>query len=148
MDLIAKTGSASRIFIDTAPVIYYIEADPKFGDCIKKAIDSFQQGNVKIVTSVITLLEVLPKPIEKGREDLAEKFAEFIKHGKNVLLIHIDPDIAEKAGKLKGQYTFLKSMDAIQIGTALETGCELFITNDTELTKIKEIEIIVLKDYI
>ena len=45
-------------------------------------------------------MEVLPKPVEKGREDLVEKYADFIKHGKNISLIHIDSDIAEKAGML------------------------------------------------
>jgi len=37
-------------------------------------------------SSVITLTEVLPKPIENGDEKLARKFAEFLKHGKNISL--------------------------------------------------------------
>ncbi len=54
----------NSIFIDTAPIIYYIEAHPKFGTLSKKIVDAFQSGVLNAFTSVISLVEVLPKPIE------------------------------------------------------------------------------------
>ena len=138
----------NTIFIDTAPVIYYIEAHPKFGPLAKEVVTAFQAGNLNAFSSVITLTEVLPKPTEQKDEKLAKKFAEFLKHGKNFAMIEISVDIAERAGKLRGQYLFLRAIDAIQISAAIDLGADAFLTNDVKLKQIKEIKVLVLADYL
>jgi predicted nucleic acid-binding protein len=148
MTLSEELEQINTIFIDTAPIIYYIEANPQFGMLVKEVIDSFQSNNLSAFSSVITLTEVLSKPIETGDEKLAEKFAEFLKNGKNLSLIEISTDIADKAGRLRGKYKDLKTIDAIQISTAIEVGVDAFLTNDKKLKHIKEIKILVLSDYL
>jgi predicted nucleic acid-binding protein len=138
----------NSIFIDTAPIIYYIEAHPDFGPLVKDVVTFFQEGNFTAYSSVITLTEVLPKPIESGDEKLARKFADFLKHGKHLTMIEISEGIAEDAGKLRGRYPFLKAVDAVQIAAALEMSAEAFLTNDVKLKQITEIKVLVLKDYI
>jgi len=91
----------STIFIDTAPIIYFIEAHPLFGPLVKEVVISFQSGKMNAFSSVITLTEVLPKPIENGDERLARKFGEFLKHGKNFNMIEISESIAETDGVLR-----------------------------------------------
>src|SRR4030043_1866399 len=98
MTIAEELEQINTIFIDTAPVIYYIEAHPQFGSLAKEVVDSFQSGRLSAFSSVITLTEVLPKPIEVGNEKLARKFAEFLKYGKNLSLIEISAGIAERAG--------------------------------------------------
>ncbi|MGA1841860.1 MAG: type II toxin-antitoxin system VapC family toxin [bacterium] len=144
-DEIAKINT---IFIDTAPIIYYIEAHPQFGPLTKEIVDAFQSGALNAFTSVITLVEVLPKPIEAGKELLSKRFTDFLRYGKNLTLVEISADIAEKAGKLRGNYPFLKTMDAIQISVAIEIGADTFLTNDAKLEKIKEIRTLILRDYL
>ena len=148
MNLSDELAQLNTIFIDTAPIIYYIQAHPQFGPLAKEVVYSFQAGNISAFLSVITLVEVLPKPIETGNENLARKFAEFLKTGKNISLLDISINIAERAGKLRGQYTSLKAMDAIQISVALEVSADAFITNDAKLKQINELKTIVLKDYL
>jgi predicted nucleic acid-binding protein len=138
----------SSIFIDTAPIIYYIEAHPDFGPVAKEVVAAFQSGNLTAYSSVMTLTEVLPKPIESGDEKLARKFADFLKHGKHFTMIEISERIAEAAGKLRGRYPVLKTVDAVQIAAALETGSEAFLTNDVKLKQIIELKVMVLKDYL
>ena len=41
-----------------------------------------------------------------------------------------------------------KTPDAIQIATAVVGGAEALITNDVNLKKVKEIEILVLNDFL
>jgi len=122
MTLSDELGQIDIIFIDTAPIIYYIEAHPQFGPLSKEVVDSFQSGKLSAFSSVITLTEVLPKPIEAGDENLAKKFAEFLKYGKNLSLIEISTNIAERAVKLRGQYLNLRALDAIQISAAIDIG--------------------------
>ena len=64
------------------------------------------------------------------------------------LSINISADIAVAAGKMRGQYPFLKTMDAIQLAAALKIKDDAFVTNDTKLRRIKELDIVVLDDYL
>ncbi len=148
MILSDELSQIDAIFIDTAPVIYYIETNPQFGPLTKEVFDSLQSGSLFAFSSVITLAEVLPKPIEAKNEKLAKKFAEFLKYGRNFSLVEISAGIAERAGRLRGQYPDLRTIDAIQISTAIDVGAETFLTNDKKLKQIKEIKVLVLKDYL
>lgn len=148
MTLFDEIEEINSIFIDTAPIIYYIEAHPKFGPLSKKVVDAFQSGVLNAFTSIISLVEVLPKPIESEKKRLVKKFADFLRYGKNLTLIEISADIAQRAGELRGQYTFLRTMDAIQISVALEVGADAFLTNDIKLKQIKEIKVLVLRDFL
>ena len=148
MTLSDELAQINTLFIDTSPVIYFIEAHPQFGPLAKEVVASFQSGNLNAFSSVITLTEVLPKPIESGDEKLAKKFAEFLKHGKNLTMIEISEKIAESAGKLRGRYSFLRAIDAIQISAAINVGADAFLTNYTKLKQIKEIKVLVLKDFL
>ncbi|HIC91814.1 MAG TPA: PIN domain-containing protein [Syntrophaceae bacterium] len=148
MTLSDELDQINTIFIDTAPVIYYIEAHPQFGPLAKEVINAFQSGRLGAFSSVITLAEVLPKPIEAGDEKLARKFAEFLKHGRNLSLIEISAGIAERAGRLRGRYSDLRAIDAIQISVAIDVGADTFLTNDKRLKQVKEINVLVLRDYL
>ena len=148
MILSDELDKVNTIFIDTAPVIYFIEAHPQFGPLAKEVVMAFQSGSLNAYSSVITLTEVLPKPIEEGNERLAKKFADFLKHGKNLTMIEISERIAEAAGRLRGRYPFLRALDAIKISGCIDVGADVFLTNDDKLKQVKEIKILVLKDYL
>jgi len=138
----------NSIFIDTAPIIYYIKAHPQFGPLVKEVVNAFQSGDLNAYSSVITLAEVLPKPVERGDERLVRKFAEFLKHGRNLTMIEISEGTAEAAGKLRGRYSFLKTVDAIQLAAALDIGAGAFLTNDVKLQQFNELKVLILKDYL
>ena len=148
MTLSEELSRISSIFIDTSSIIYYIEAHPQFGPLAKEVVRAFQSENLSAYSSVITLAEVLAKPTETGDERLARKFAQFLKHGKNLAVIEISERIAEAAGRLRGRYPFLNTIDAIQLATALDVGAEAFVTNDLKLQQFKESKVLILKDYL
>ncbi len=138
----------TTVFIDTAPIIYYIEAHPQFGPIAKELIERVQSGKLYAFSSVITLVEVLPKPVKTGNETLVKTFSHFLRHGKNISLCEVSADVAEQAGRLRGQYPSIRGMDAIQLAIALDCGVDAFVTNDIRLQTVKEIPILVLKDYL
>jgi predicted nucleic acid-binding protein len=148
MTLADELSELDTVFMDTAPIIYHIEAHSVFGALSKEIFDFCQNGKLSVFSSVITLAEVLPKPVEIGNNKLARKFAEFLRYGKNIRLIEISANVAEKAGKLRGKYSSLKTMDALQIAASLDTGADALITNDVKFKQISEIKAIVLKDYL
>jgi predicted nucleic acid-binding protein len=114
----------------------------------KEIVDAFQSGMFNAFSSVITLTEVLPKPIENRDERLAKKFVEFLRRGKNFTLIEISEAIGESAGKLRGRYPFLRTIDALQVAAAINVGVDVFLTNDLKLKQLEEVKILALKDYL
>jgi predicted nucleic acid-binding protein len=148
MTLSDELARIRSVFIDTAPIIYYIEAHPQYGPLVTEIVTAFQSGMLNAVSSVITLVEVLPKPIEAGNETLAKQFSEFLTAGKNISMMEITSGIAESAGHLRGRYPFLRTMDAVQIAACLEAKADAFITNDAKLERVAEIKVIMLKEYL
>jgi len=148
MNLSETIGTIKTIFLDTAPVIYFIEAHDQFGPLVKQIVELMNINRIQAFTSVLTLSEVLPKPVEMGNEELAEKFKTYLKNGPNLTLLPITDSIGEGAGVLRGKYPHLKTVDAVQIAAALDAEAEAFLTNDKKLSGIKEINIIVLSDYL
>ena len=123
------------IFLDTAPIIYYIEAHPQFGALAKDVVDAFQSGTLRAFSSVLTLAEVLPKPVETGNTALADQFTAFLRRGKHIRLVEISVDIAESAGKLRGK--ILQYGQQCQSGTlSHETNratCQAFVADAQHL---------------
>lgn len=147
MNLLKELSRCNTVFLDTAPIIYYIEAHEQYAPLMKEVINYLKIGDLTAFTSVITITEVLPKPVSKNQTQLIDKFLKFLRKGKNVNLIEISPDIAESAGRLRGKYDSLKTMDAIRISAAISVGADAFITNDVKLKQVREVKAIVLKDY-
>ena len=116
MTLSEELARFETVFFDTAPVIYYIEAHPRFGPLAKESVRAFQEGLVTAYSSVITLAEVLAKPIQLGKLALARRFADFLLTGRNFHLLEIDVEIANQAGWLRGKHAALRTVDSIQIG--------------------------------
>jgi predicted nucleic acid-binding protein len=148
MTLTEELTQAHSIFIDTAPIIYYIEGHQRYGPIVREVVRSFHTGALYAYSSVLTLTEVLPKPIEADDENMARKFAEFLEYGKNFSLVEISTDIAKRAGRLRGKYLRLRTVDAVQVSTALDVGADLFVTHDTNLRQVKEIKAVILEDYL
>jgi predicted nucleic acid-binding protein len=55
--------------------------------------------------------------------------------------IPVDLAIAERAAELRARYN-LKTPDALQVATAIETGCNAFLTSDMRLKRITELRIL------
>ena len=49
---------------------------------------------------------------------------------------------------MRGRYPFLRTIDALQVSTALDVGADAFLTNDKKLKQINEIKVLVLRDYL
>ncbi len=132
-----------KIFIDTAPLIYLIEGNPIYQNSLRKHFTSLYTDGHEMITSVITYSEFGVKPKRDGKEKLIVQFDDFLrKSGINML--PVNKPHAQKAYELRAKYKFLKGMDAIQIGTAIEEGCDDFLTNDIKLERITEIKISLL----
>ncbi|MFA5806298.1 MAG: PIN domain-containing protein [Melioribacteraceae bacterium] len=132
------------IFIDTAPFIYHFENSEKYSPLTKVLFSALDKNSVRAITSVITRTEIITKPYQVGNQELVEKYIHYFRSGKNLVVHPINENIAIVAGELRGKYPSIKSIDALQLGTALFLEAKVFLTNDFQLEQVKEIEVVVL----
>ena len=64
--LLAALDGGSRLAVDTAPLIYLVERHPEFGPPVRTVVERAESGNLVLVSSVLTLTEVLTLPFDKG----------------------------------------------------------------------------------
>lgn len=144
MGLIQKLKNKS-VFLDTAPLIYYIEENPKYASVLNKVFLNNSKGEFVFLTSVVTLLEVLVQPMRQNEMRLAEQYQDILCNSPSLHIFDLSVEIATEAARLRGKYG-LKTPDAIQVATALFGSADYFLTNDIRLKAIKEIEIVILDD--
>ena len=134
-----------RVFVDTAPIIYYLENSSLYMDSIKKFFTMCIEENIQIVTSSITVEDYLVLPYSSGQLEFADNLKRFIQY-MTIEVVDIDSNIAEHGAKIRGQYKNFKAMDALQIASAIVSGCDMFFTNDKQLRQEKELPCMTMED--
>lgn len=127
--------SASDLFIE----------EGNYLDVVSLFFEALSKDRLRAVTSTITLLEVLIQPYRRGDKDLAEKYRDILLYSENLLTFPVSNEIADEAAKLRARYG-IRTPDAIQISTAIHGEATAFLTNDKNLKKVQEIDIITLFD--
>ena len=138
----------SIVALDTVIFIYHFEKSKTYFK-LTKEIFSRIDGNkdFSAITSILTLLEVSVKPIEDSRDDLLEEYSDKLLYDNKLTTLMIERDVAIKAAELRAKYR-LRTPDAIQIATSIIGKAGAFITNDMDLKKVKEIEVLILDDFL
>lgn len=136
-----------RLFIDTAPIIYFLENNHLYMESMEIFFAKCRKENIRIVTSTLTIEEYLVSPYSDGKMEYADNFKQFIKY-MNVEVVDIDSTIAEQGAKIRGKYKNFKAMDALQIAAAIVSGCDVFFTNDKQLRQEKELPCMTMEDII
>ena len=139
----ALTG-INRLFLDTAPVIYHVEGNPAYQATTDLIFQRIQAGEIRAVTSSVTLAECLVHPLRRGDEALAEQFRRVITAGRHTNYVGIDA-AAERAAELRARHN-LTLTDAFQVAAALMAGCDGFLTNDAGIRRAHELRVLVLDD--
>lgn len=139
---------SKKVFIDTAPFIYYIEGNignPKYSEKAKEFFKCSYETGIKIITSVITVEEYKVFPYRNEKQELINSFEKLIST-LNIDIVNIDKIIAEKAARIRAEYKGFKAMDSLQLATACIYGCDLFLTNDKQLRQFKEIKCVTVDE--
>jgi predicted nucleic acid-binding protein len=129
--------------LDTAPLIYFIEQNPRHINKVRAFFVGMERGDLEVVTSTITLSEVLVHPLSQGQTALASQYRDILLNQKHLTILPVSSAIAEQAAQLRADYK-IKTPDAIQIATTLQAGAKTFLTNDHRLSVVQTLKILVL----
>jgi len=137
----------TRLFLDTAPVIYYVEKNPHVYAVVKPFFEQVDNGSIVAVTSPVTLAECLIMPIRLGQTMLSQDYQALIMSGYNTEFVIINHTIGLTTANLRANYN-LTLPDALQLAVAIESNCDTFLTNDIRLKRVSELQIVVLKELV
>jgi predicted nucleic acid-binding protein len=132
--------------VDAAIFIYLIEDHPAFLPLLRPLFAEADRGERLLVTSAITLLEVLVVPFRTGNQQFAERYENLITRSRGVRVMDVTRGQLKAAAQLRAA-TGLKTPDALQLAAALGAGCRSFLTNDRRLPGIPGIRVIHLSQY-
>ncbi|GAX38238.1 type II toxin-antitoxin system VapC family toxin [Nodularia sp. NIES-3585] len=133
--------------LDTAPLIYFIEENPNYLEVANAFFEAIFRGEFSVVTSVITISEVLVHPLRQGNAILAQQYHDILFNSQGLTTIEVSPIIAENAAKLRADHN-LRTPDAIQMATAIHGGASFFLTNDARLPSLPGLTVLVLNQLI
>jgi predicted nucleic acid-binding protein len=132
------------IGIDTVAFIYHIEAVPAYRDLVGPFFLALERGAFHAVTSVVTLMELAVQPLRLRQPEVADEYEIRLTNFPHLTVLPVDRHIARGAAELRAQYR-LRPADSLQMATALLSGATAFVTNDRELTRVPDIDVLILE---
>lgn len=136
-------AGTTRLGFDTSPIIYFIETHPQYDGLVTEIFKRVSNAVFEGITSVITLTEVLIHPLRRGDATLQQQYSDLLINAANFQTLPIDIKTATSAADLRARYNF-RTPDALQVATALGSGCDAFLTNDPVFQRVTEIRVLVL----
>jgi predicted nucleic acid-binding protein len=136
-----------RLALDTAVFIYFIEEHPDFLPLLTPIFEQTARGERELVTSAVTLLEVLVVPYRAGNLALAEHYEALLTRSRGVNLVDLDRAQLRTAAQLRAAYR-VRTPDALQLAAALSHRCAAFLTNDRDLPELSGLRIVQLRDHL
>ena len=137
-----------KVFVDTAPFIYFIEKDDnnlQYQEKVKNFLRDGYDNDKKFVSSVITMEEYFVFPYRNQEYSLIDMFNRLVET-TNMEIVEINQEIAKKAAQIRADYKGFKAMGALQLAVACLSACDLFLTNDKQLKQFREIECVTVEE--
>ncbi|MCA1586885.1 MAG: PIN domain-containing protein [Acidobacteria bacterium] len=91
MGLIPDLGPGP-VGVDTAVFIYFMEEDPQFLPLVLPLFSGADEGKRELVTSALTLLEVLVVPYRAGNRQLAERYEQLLTRSRGIRMVELTRD--------------------------------------------------------
>jgi predicted nucleic acid-binding protein len=134
------------VYIDTAIVIYTLEGNTSYLASLEPLWTKFQSGNIELMTSELTLMEVLVQPLKTNNLELAADYEEFLTDS-TIQLLPISRPILKNAAQLRSVKN-IKAPDAIHASTAIQHSCTIFLTNDRGFQNTPGLPVMILDQVI
>jgi uncharacterized protein len=140
-------------YLDTVIVIYAVEGDPGDQQRALQYLAALEQVGHRFVIGELTRTECL---VPVGGPGGAQRLADFYRffNGAHLRTVGLTAAMHTRAAAIRGGHTYpavapvsvrrYGLADALQLAAAIESGCDVFLTNDNQLAKFPDITIDVL----
>ena len=137
--------SSGSVYLDSNCIIYRVEQIEPYHDLLRPVFRAASDGAISLLTSELSVLECLDKPVQEADQQLEELFRAVLLGSREMRLLPVSGPVLERAVRLRAAYG-LKTPDAIHAATALEAACEALLTNDPVFLRVPDLASRVLKN--
>ena len=134
----------SRIALDTNIFIYQLEENPRYVASTDIVFEWLIKRGATGISSTVTMTEILTQPLRRGDHHRANLFYKLLSEYPNLHWLPPDLEIARRAARYRAQYR-LKTIDALIAATAVHGSATGLITNDSELARVEDLDVLVLE---
>lgn len=133
--------TSGHVYVDANTVIYAVERIEPYHTVLEPLWQAAHQRQLSLITSELTWLETLVKPLRDKHARLEILFRSFLS-AEEMMLIPASLPIWEEAARLRG--VGLKTPDALHAATAVTVGCSMFITNEPIFLRVGQLPVTLL----
>lgn len=140
-------------YLDTVIVIYAVEGNPADQQRALHHLAALEQAGHRFAISELTRTECLAPVLGPGGGQRLSDFFRFF-HGPNLRTFALTAATHTRASAIRGSHTYpvipptqakrYGLADALHLAAAIESGCEVFLTNDNQLASFPDMTIEVL----
>jgi predicted nucleic acid-binding protein len=146
MKIPAGLRGCRDVVLDTMCFIYLFEDAPALGPLCEHVLELAADGVFSGAVTPVTAAELLVKPLQQERGDLADRYRLALSGLPNVRMKELTSDAGWLAGALRAKHG-LPLPDMLQIAVALQSPRPALITNDRALKKVGELPVFLLSDF-
>lgn len=139
--------SASRIYLDTNVLIYFVERTDALQVKVAQLFDFAVSSSIQIYMSEVGVAECLYGAFKRKSAALEAKYNEIFYEIGLFELLPLDGARAVLAAKI-GAEEGLKLVDALHFCAALEADCSIFMTNDARFKSSHDVHVLQIADLI
>ncbi len=123
----------SLVYWDTMLFIYWLEANPEFGNQVDRIYRRMSARGDQLCTSVFTLGEILTGAYKTGHQQQAQQLRKYF-DSDALTLLPFTAETADRYARLRADQK-VSPPDAIHLATAATADVDLYFTNDRALKK-------------
>jgi predicted nucleic acid-binding protein len=120
-----------------------MEENSRYLHLVDPFFEAVVRGDIDVITSALTLTEVLNYPIKREDIALAQRYSDILLNTEGLTTLPVSTEIAIEAAALRAKYR-LKTPDAVQLATAKSSGATTFLTNDNGFGDLPGLRIVAL----
>jgi len=137
-------------YLDTMIVIYAVEGNPADQQRALNHLAALEQAGRRFAISDLTRTECLVPTFGPGGDQRLSDFFRFF-HGANLRTLGLTASMHARVSAIRGGHTYpvippaqpkrYGLADALHLAVAIESGCDVFLTNDNELSNFPDITV-------
>jgi predicted nucleic acid-binding protein len=129
-------------YLDSVILIYYLDTVGTFQVRAAQRLAQLRAANEQVAVSELSRMECRVRPLQLLDLTTLAKFDGFFAL-PDIQLVPLTRAVFEHATLIRARHRF-KTLDAIHLAAAVESGCSAFLTNDLRLSKFPDITVEVL----
>ena len=130
------------VFLDSNIVIYLVEQTPDLGTAAANRIQSGIADGQRLMVSDLVRMECIVRPLREEDDVTLSAFNDLF-DSEDVDVVTITREVCDRAAAIRARHGF-RPMDSLHLASAVENGCERFLTHDGRLRGFPDITVEVL----